>query len=218
MRWNCEQVEDRLSDYVDGLLNTEEQRAFTDHAGSCARCGPLLTQVSGYVVQLRRLPLVEEPPRLVYQILDRTLGPRKEAKGWRAVLEWLRPVAQPRFAMGVVTTLLAVLMLSQAFGIQWSRVEWADLQPANLYRVANSRAHLLYARGVKFVNDLRVVYEIQTRLQTPQETPAAEPQKAPGSTETEPKNHERDLNRANELKPTMLLASAIGGVPGRSLR
>jgi hypothetical protein len=41
-------------------------------------------------------------------------------------------------------------------------------------RTANRQAHLTYARGAKFVNDLRVVYEIQSRLGS-----QPEPQSAP---------------------------------------
>ena len=45
-------------------------------------------------------------------------------------------------------------------------------------RSANRQAHLAYARGAKFVNDLRVVYEIQSRLQ-PEQEPANSPVVAP---------------------------------------
>lgn len=218
MSWNCEQTEARLSDYVDHLLGADEQREFTAHTASCARCARLTAQVGGFVAQLRRLEPLEEPPRLVHQILDQTLGPRK-ATGWQAILEWLRPMAQPRFALSAVATLMTVMVVSQALGLDWSNVDWKkDLAPANVWRTANSRAHLVYARGVKFVNDLRVVYEIQTRLQTPQE-PAPAPQKAPGSTEAAPDKREKEINRADELKSIpMMLASTIGGVPGRSIR
>lgn len=212
MAWNCEQIEARLSDYIDQFLDAEERQAFTAHAAGCARCARLVAQVSGLVTQVRRLEPVETPPRLIYNILDRTLGPRraKEARPG-----WLRWVFQPRFVMGVATMALSVAIVSQALGIEWGQISAPDLAPANLYRAADRRVHLIYARGVKFVNDLRVVYEIQSRLQRQPETPPPRPA-APGSSEAAPGNkRERDLNRATG-SPLTTLASTITEVSGRS--
>jgi hypothetical protein len=162
---------------------------------------------------------VEPPPRLVHNILEHNLGPQKAPAGWGAVLEWLWPKAHPRFAMGLVTVALAVAVVAPTLGIEWSKLTWADLYPANIYNAADRRVHLMYARGVKFVNDLRVVYEIQTRLEPQQEPPPQPQPRAPGSTESQPDpRRQRDLNRANELNLPRVLASAFPGVPRRSLR
>ena len=59
-------------------------------------------------------------------------------------------------------------------GIYAERWKHADLSPATVMRTANRQAHLTFAKSAKFVNDLRVVYEIQTRLQ-----PETQPQSAP---------------------------------------
>ena len=214
MTWNCEHIETHLSDYVDQLLDLEQQRLFIGHVASCSRCKKLVAQVSGCVTQLHHLPPVDEPPRLTRQILEATLGPWKLATGWRKVLLSLRPIAQPRFAMGAVAMLLVLTVVSSALGIDWSTVRAADLKPANLYREANRKSHLMYARGVKFVSDLRVVYEIQTRLQSPQEQqPQPQAPAAPGSSEKEPGKGERDINRADEWKsiPVMLAMAAPAG-------
>lgn len=220
MSWTCEQVEARLSDYLDGQLHAEELRGFSGHLAACDRCAPLVAQVSGVMARVHALAPVEPPPRLVHNILDQTLGPRHAAAAPVGILGWLRLMAQPRFAMGAVTVVLALFFVSQGLGIEWNKVEMADLKPVNLYRAADRRAHLLYARGVKFVNDLRVVYEIQTRLEPQPEPPAAQPQqRAPGSTEGQPDpRRQRDLNRADELRVPSVLASGFPGVPGRSLR
>ncbi len=210
MSWNCEQIEARLSEYIDQLLDAEERQAFTAHLAGCARCSRFETEISGLVASIRKLEPVEPPPRLVYNILDRTLGPRKAKE---ARLAWLRSLLQPRFAMGVATVVLSAAIVSQALGIEWSQVNAADLAPASLFRAADRRVHLVYARGVKFVNDLRVVYEIQSRLQRlPAEAGQPEPPPprpaAPGSSQGPPgNNRERDQNRAKGFPP-MILASA----------
>jgi len=211
MTWNCEQIEARLSEYIDQLLDPEERQAFTAHLAGCARCSRLEAEISGMVARIQKLEPVEPPPRLVYNILDRTLGPRKAKQarpGWRSLF-------QPRFAMGVATVALSAAIVSQALGIEWSQVSAADLAPASLYRAADRRVHLVYARGVKFVNDLRVVYEIQSRLGRQPETPPPRPA-PPGSSQGPPgNNRERDRNRA-QGSPPMILASAIKQVSGTS--
>src|SRR5574337_139351 len=163
-QWTCERVEASLSDYLDRLLEPGERHGFDAHLAGCLRCAPLVKRVSGVVAELHRLEPLEAPPGLFYNILDQTLGPRAEKKGWRAWLSWARPVWQPRFAYGALTLALTLAVLTQALGIELRKPKLADLKPVNLYRAADRRAHLIYARGAKFFTDLRVVYEIQSRL------------------------------------------------------
>ncbi len=219
MAWTCLQIEERLSDQLDRLLDAAEEREFSAHVGSCPRCTALVVQVSGLVGELHRLEPEELPPRLVYNILDQTLGPRAEKKGWRAWLRWLWPVPQPRFALGAVTVLVTFSILFQTLGIHPTKLTLSDLNPVNVYRAADRHAHLLYARGVKFVNDLRVVYEIQSRL-GPDTPPQAAPE--PGETPAQKQPREkppRELNRSDDVKAKpSLLASAVCRWPERSLQ
>lgn len=218
MAWTCEQIETRLSDYLDHLLAGSELREFEAHAGSCARCGALVGRVAHLVTQMHRFEPVESPPRLEYNILDKTLGPRTEKKAW---LAWLRPVWQPRFAYGAVSVFITGIVLSQALGLRMPTK--SDLMPANIYRAADRRAHLLYARGSKFVTDLRVVYEIQSRLRPeaePQPTPEQQqpaPSQPPGHTNGPQPKSPRELNRATNRNLT-ILACALGAMPARSLQ
>jgi hypothetical protein len=48
-----------------------------------------------------------------------------------------------------------------------------------LARAANRQAHLVYAHGAKFVNDLRLVYEIQSRFSAPEAAGSGEANPAP---------------------------------------
>src|SRR5258705_4447477 len=90
MSWTCEQTEARLSDYLDGVLNPAELAEFTAHVPSCARCAPLVACVSDLLTGLHGMEQVAEPPRLVYSILDKTLGPREAVTRWRAMVAWGR--------------------------------------------------------------------------------------------------------------------------------
>ncbi len=213
MTWTCEQIEERLNEYTDRLLGPEELRRFSSHLEQCVRCARLVAQVNGLVARLHQMEPLEAPPRLVYAILERTAGPRREKRGW---LAWLGPFAQPRFAMGAVTVLLTMAILIQALGDQPRKANLAAFNPVNWYRAADRRATLLYARGVKFVNDLRVVYEIQSRLQPEDERePSAPAQRSPGQSQEQRPG--RETNHAVDLKSLPpLVAASLPGLRGRS--
>jgi anti-sigma factor RsiW len=178
--WNCTHTEDRLSDYLDGLLSPAEAAAFSAHARGCDPCGKLLARVGGLVKQMRALDALEPPPQLVPKILESTLGPRTQSPRWQRWLAWVSQLWQPRFAMGVATVAATVAIILYTSGVSPAKLKKADLSPANVFRTANRQVHLTYARSAKFVNDLRVVYEIQTRLQPDaQPSPAITPAPAP---------------------------------------
>ncbi|MFI5057868.1 MAG: zf-HC2 domain-containing protein [Candidatus Acidiferrales bacterium] len=207
MTWTCEQTELRLSDYLEGLLNQAEQNSFDAHVNGCERCTPLVASVSHLLTNLHGMEELETPPRLVYSILDKTLGPRDSVSGWRAVLGWVRVIASPRFAYGAVSVTATLMVLLTASGFSWRKPKVADLSPVNVYRNADRQAHLVFARGSKFVSDLRVVYEIQSRLHQESEIPAtpegtlpeSSPDKQPGRTDGTRPASPRQQNRANGI-------------------
>src|ERR1700730_6976059 len=207
MTWTCEQTEARLSDYLDGVLNPAELAEFSAHVPSCARCAPLVASVSDLLTGLHAMEQIAEPPRLVYSILDKTLGPRESTTGWRAILGWVRGAASMRFAYGALYVAATLIIVVTASGFNWRHPKLADLRPATIYRNADRSAHLAYASSVKFVNDLRVVNEIQSRLREENDLraapenviPATSPQKQPGSSDGSKPAAPRQQNRANDL-------------------
>ncbi len=223
MSWTCEQSEARLSDYLDGVLNPAELAEFTAHVPSCARCAPLVASVSDLLTGLRGLEDIAEPPRLVSAILDKTLGPRESLTGWRAILGWVRGVASIRFAYGALSVAATLIIFITASGFNWRHPKLADLKPATIYRNADSKAHLAYASSAKFVNNLRVVNEIQSRLReendlraNPESTvPESSPQKQPGRSDGSKPATPRQQNRANDLaRQVQVLAMEMPAVCG----
>ena len=215
MIWTCEQIETRLSDYLDGALTGMERAEFDSHVNGCERCAPLVASVAQLVSGMHSMEQVAEPPRLVYAILDKTLGPRDAVTGWHAVLAWLRGMASIRFAYGALSVVATLIIFATASGFNWRKPKLADLAPSNIYRKANSTAHLMYGRGTKFVNDLRVVNEIQSRLRegseiptTPESTMPGE--KQPGRTDGSQPASPRQQNRANDIvRPIEVLADEV---------
>jgi len=220
--WACEQIEARLSDYIDELLTREERAAFERHARSCERCTEMLASVSHLVANLHSIAEVDAPQRLVYAILDKTLGPRETVTGWQAALRWVRGLANPRFAYGALSVAATFLVVLTASGFNWRHPKIADLSPANIYRNADRWGHLQYAKGTKFVSDLRVVNEIQSRLRENEQVPVNQeetlppsvPGKEPGTTDgTKP--GQRQQNRADGIYRNMeVLAEELPVFPG----
>lgn len=213
MTWTCEQIEERLSDYLDGLLTPVERREYQLHANSCANCAPLIASVSHALEGLHSLEPIEVPPRLVLNILNQTLGPRSSSKG---AFGWLGGLFTLRFVYSAISVAATILILLTASGFSFRKPKLADLSPVNVYRTADRQAHIVYARSTKFVSDLRVVYEIQSRLnkntELPSDTegtlPQSAPDKTPGTTDSTKPATPREQNRANGLRREVEILAA----------
>ncbi len=211
MVWNCLTTEERLIDHLDGLLSAEESAALDLHARSCAACRQMVARVATLVAGMRRLEELEPPQRLITRILLET-GPREEKSKEKSRFGWMAPLFQPRLALGAVTVFATMFIVLQSAGLDVRRLSMSDLNPVNVFRATNRQVHLTYARSVKFVNDLRVVYEIQSRLQGQPEPPRTttpserngKPQEQTPRSERELKNH-LELARAPEYAAQMCL-------------
>jgi anti-sigma factor RsiW len=208
MLWTCELTEERLSDYIDDLLTPEERTAFLKHVPSCARCAPMFAGVSHLVKNLHSIAEVDAPPRLVYSILDQTLGPRESF--WQKTIRMIRGIGAQRFAYGAASLAATFLLVVSASGFNFRHPKMADLNPVSIYHQADRGAHRAYARGAKFFSDLRVVNEIQSRLRENEQAPVNQeeslpprnPGKDPGSTDgTKP--GPRQQNRADGIYRSM---------------
>jgi hypothetical protein len=219
MTWTCEQTEARLSDYLDGILQPAEQTAFDLHVNACERCTPLVASVSHVLGTLHTLEQVEPSPQLVNSILAATLGPQS----WRNAKRWLRSFQSPRFVYSVVSVAATFIVILTASGFSWKKPKLADLAPATIYRYADRQAHRVYARSTKFVSDLRVVYEIQSRMNETEQNPATReetipqtsPKKEPGRTDNTNPAAPRQQNRADGIQRNLeLLASEFPVLSG----
>jgi anti-sigma factor RsiW len=217
MNWTCEQIEARVSDYLDDLLDVGEQLDYDLHLKSCAECASLVASVSHAVSAVRALEPIEIPPRLVYGILNQTLGPRAPSKGVRGVFDLFGSLLTARFAYGVISVAATLIVILAASGFSFRKPKLADLSPVSVYRRADSFAHIAYAKSTKFVTDLRVVYEIQSRLSKDNELPTDQegtvpppaPGKNPGSTDNNKPGAPKQQNRANGLRRDLEVLAAL---------
>jgi anti-sigma factor RsiW len=224
MNWTCEQIEAQLTEYLDGALPTEVQAGFDAHVASCANCAALVQTVGGMVSAMHSLEPLPVPPGLNARIIEQTSGIASAERSSRGWFGWTRFVFAPKFAYGVLTVFITLIVLSQALGVKMHRPTIADLSPVNVYRSVNRQAHLLYARSSKFVADLRVVYEIQSRLAPENENqsaPASQSNGTPAGTGHSDKNPDapRHQNRTSTAPyPITQAASALLLAQARSNR
>lgn len=188
----CADFEILLCDYMDSILDARQRREIEEHRNSCANCRELARDVAAAVGFIERAAKVEPPPELLTKItFEIPAGGVK--KGWRTwATGWLQPLLQPRFAMGMAMTILSFSMLGRLAGIEVRQLKPSDLHPAAVWTSVDNRVHRFWERAVKYYENMRLVYEVQTRLQEwtrqedeerkgrpVEETPAA-PQKTEG--------------------------------------
>ena len=225
MTWTCDQIEARLTDYLDGAMTDTQEAAFVAHLSSCANCAHLFTSVKGLLKDMRNMDQVEVPPQLIYSILDQTLGPRLTP--WQVFAKWLRGLATPKFAYGAGSVMATCIIVLGASGTSLRKAKLADLTPSAVYLNLQRQAHMTYAKSRKYVMDLRVVYEIQSRLRQdenqlrvqPDESVPKPDEKQPGHSDDQTHTQPKQQNRANELSRQMeMLAAECPVMLERSIR
>ena len=161
----CAEFETLLCDYVDNTLDVRQRRSVEEHRDSCANCAELARDVTAAMAFMERAAEVEPPPELLTKItFDIPAGGAK--KGWRAwVAGWLQPILQPRFAMGMAMTILSFSMLGRLAGIEPRQLKPSDLHPVAIWNAVDNKLYRTWERAVKYYENLRLVYEVQTRLQ-----------------------------------------------------
>ena len=165
----CNDIEALLCDYVDGTLGGAGRAQVDGHVKNCDVCAELLADSQSAVHFMAAVVDVEPPPELITRVLYKTQVEKPAAaiaSGKRA--GWLRslfqPLLQPRFAMGMAMTILSFSMIGRMAGIPQRPLTAADLEPAKIWSAIDGGAHRAYDRLAKYVDNLRLVYEIQNRL------------------------------------------------------
>lgn len=166
----CAEFEILLADYVDGTLHAAQKSALEAHYGECAACAELVRDVTAATGFIERASVLEPPAELVTRILfdlpqAKRAAPKEKVQGFgRRIMGWLEPVLQPKFAMGMAMTILSFSMLAQFAGIQVRPLKAADLDPVRVWASIDSQAQRTWERAVKYYENLKLVYEVQTRL------------------------------------------------------
>jgi hypothetical protein len=85
---NCEKMENRLHDYVDGVLTPAERQEVERHLEACADCRAEMQFLQALRQQVARLPQSLEPPRDLWPEIAARIEPKKQLwQVWLAELQ-----------------------------------------------------------------------------------------------------------------------------------
>ncbi len=135
--------------------------------------------LSATVTFLSRTASIEAPPELVTKILFQipAVKPTLARRLFGSVLGCLlEPVLHPRLAMGMGAASLSFFMLEPKV----HQLTPSDLDPVKVWTLAENQVDRVWERGVKSYQNVRLVYQIQSRLSEWQaEAPEAQSQARP---------------------------------------
>jgi putative zinc finger protein len=181
---HCSEFDALLSQAIDGTLAGERLLAFEAHSRECGVCGPLLQEAEAGRDWLKSLNEVEPPADLVTNILLQTSGVAPGRAGARAswgerIGKWIDAVIspvvsvarQPRFAMSFGMAFFTLSVTLSIGGVRLSDIRHLDLRPSAIRRTYYETS----GRVVKYYENIRFVYEIESRVrQIKQAMPAEE--------------------------------------------
>jgi hypothetical protein len=172
---NCAEIEELICEYVEGTLGADRKAEVERHLNACPACAELARDSAAALAFMERAADVEPPPELITRILfDPPWAHRAPAKRRNWLSNLISPLLQPRLAMGMAMTILSFSILARFVPIR--QLHPGDLKPNEVWAGLDDRAHRAYARTVKYYENLKVVYQIQTLLRDWQQQ--AEEQKA----------------------------------------
>ena len=157
------EIENLLSDYLEGHLDIVRRLEVEKHLAACAECQALVADVRRAYELCHSAADVEPAPWLVPRILRATIGERQPTLGQR-LAAFFRPALNVRLAYGVAMAVVSLSIVVNAAGINLRHLTLASLNPRTWVYQADRNGHLLIGRAEKYYYDLKVVYEIESRL------------------------------------------------------
>jgi hypothetical protein len=162
---NCAETELLICEFVDGTLTPAQKVQVNLHLSECPACRELARDCAAAVRFIAKAEEVAPPPELVTKILFEAPWRKNKSavEGLRGRLSaWLRPVLQPKFVMGAAMTILSFSLLSRVTPIH--QIKPSDFEPKKVWTGLENRVLDTWDRAVKFYDNLKFVYQIQTTL------------------------------------------------------
>ncbi len=172
----CIEFDALLSDALEGTLKGPKLGDFQSHAQVCEVCGPMFADSQAGQAWLAKLEDIEPPAELVRNIMVATTGLRPS--WWeRFQASFLTPMVnlarQPRFAMSFGMAFFSLSVTLSIAGVRISDLKHVDLRPSAIKRTYYQTT----AKVVKYYENIRVVYEVESRVREFKRatTPAEQP-------------------------------------------
>lgn len=214
----CVECEALLADAIDGALHGSTLAAFEAHQQTCVACRSMVAEAMAGVHWLKGLDSVEPPRHLVHNILTQTIGalpsehvivtPRGD--GWLDKLKGrlapvFAPVATPRFAMSFGMAFFSITMLLSIAGFHISDLRRLDLSSKGIAKTYASTQ----ARVIRYYDNIRLVYEIESRVRdlrrvaTPEKQEEPAPKAQPKSDNRQPGNRSEQNYNQDASRPEL---------------
>ena len=189
---SCTDFDHLLAEAIDGTLGATQMASFRSHAAGCADCGPLFTLAVRGMKFVTALPEVEPPKNLVHNILAATtmaeeraleVAPERKASWLRRVADFISPnlapamanMMQPRLAMTAAAAFFSISMLMNVAGVRMSDFRPENLTPSAIANTASIRYNETTNRFAKYYENLRIYYEMETRISRLKQLVSEEP-------------------------------------------
>jgi Putative zinc-finger len=220
----CDEWESLLADAMDGTLSAADRAAFARHHSECALCAQMLKETQQGRAWMEYLAVEPEVPAgLLNKILARTSGgpqpgvaapalslPARPA--WhRLMLPALRQVLEPRLLMTAAMAFFSIALTLNLTGIKITQLRAEDFQPSRLKANLTRQFYSTNAQVTKYYENLRLVYEMESRVRELRRTTESVP--APSTRET-PKPPVRD--GSGSPSSTIPQGQQVPPVPGGS--
>jgi hypothetical protein len=200
----CTDFEALLSDALDATLHGATLTAFEAHQQSCPACAAMYKEAAAGMHWLKGLQDIEPPKHLVHNILAQTIGSVPETSVQAAPIgeSWMEklkariapmfaPVMTPRFAMSFGMAFFSITMLANVAGIHLADLKHMDISAKGLQKTYYSTE----ARVVRYYENIRLVYEIESRVRDLRR--AATPEKQEENAPKSPENKKGSSNEQN---------------------
>jgi len=219
----CAEWEALLADALDGALHGSTLAGFEAHQQACPACRSQYEEAAAGMHWLKELDEVEVPKHLVHNILAQTVGalpvqapavvPQRE--GWWERLKGriapaFAPVVSPRFAMSFGMAFFSITMLLNVAGFHVSDLKHVDLSPKGLEKAY----YTTQARVVRYYENIRLVYEIESRVRDLRRAATPERKQEDKNTPKNPtKGEQREQNRNYKNSSREVNEPVIAGSP-----
>jgi len=220
----CVEFEAWLAEALDATLPGSTLAAFEAHQQACPACAAMYREAAAGMHWLNGLEDVEPPRHLVHNILAQTIGSVPEAsaqaapagEGWFAKLKArvapvFAPVMTPRFAMSFGMAFFSITMLANIAGFRVGDLKHVDLSAKGLQKTYYSTE----ARVVRYYENIRLVYEIESRVRDLRRaaTPEKQEENTPKSPDKKTGSQEQDRKYQNysrdESQPLLASCPAV---------
>ena len=195
----CDEWESLIADALDGTLSAADAAAFTRHQNECPLCTQMLKETQQGKAWMGYLTAEPEVPAdLLHKILARTSGTQQPGvvapamslparPTWRRVgLPAVRQVFEPRLMMTAAMAFFSIALTLNLTGIKVTQLRAVDFQPSRLRATLTRQYYSTNEQVTKYYENLRLVYEMESRVRELRRSTEAEPAPSPRETPKPP--------------------------------